>query len=207
MLPKPPELLSLQAFVDLALGNPVNAALLQRLAALGLPQCHLTAGCLFQPVWNQRSGRPVDWGIKDCDVFYFDDTDLSWAAEDRVIREVEALTADLGVEVEVKNQARVHLWYGERFQADCPPLQSARAGIDRFPVSCTCTGIEVATGEVYAPHGLGDLNEGLLRMNPNLPYPRMFLAKALSYQQRWPWLRIVPPAAEHWPVSSDNRLF
>ena len=146
--------LSPQAFATLAMGNPVNAALLQRLAGLALPQCHLTAGCLFQALWNQRSGRAVDWGVKDCDVFYFDDADLSWEAEDRVIREVCALTADLGVEVEVKNQARVHLWYRDRFQADCPRLLSAQAGIDRFPVSCSCVGIDVASGGVYAPHGL-----------------------------------------------------
>lgn len=186
------------------MANPVNAALLQRLAGLALPQCYLTAGCLFQAVWNQRSGRAASWGVKDYDVFYFDDTDLSWAAEDRVIRWVGALTADLGVTLEVKNQARVHLWYRDRFQADCPPLVSARAGIDRFPVACTCVGIEVVDGGVYAPFGLDGLNAGVLRMNPNLPYPAMFLAKALSYQERWPWLRCVPPEAVEGPVSRDN---
>lgn len=196
--------LSPLAFVTLAMGNPVNAALLRRLAGLALPQCHLTAGCLFQALWNQRSGRALDWGVKDYDVFYFDDADLSWEAEDRVIRAVCALTADLGVEVEVKNQARVHLWYRDRFQADCPRLLSAQAGIDRFPVSCTCVGIDVATGGVYAPHGLDDLWGGVLRMNPHLPFPEMFLAKALSYQQRWSWLRCLPPEAVDGPFSIDN---
>ena len=185
------ESLSHPAFVSLALSNPVNAELLRRLQGLALPQCHLTAGCLFQALWNQRSGRAVDWGVKDHDIFYFDDTDRSWSAEDRVIRQVNALTADLGVTVEVKNQARVHLWYRERFQADYPQLQSARDGIDRYLVACTCVGIEVATGALYAPHGLGDLCEGVLRMNPKLPHAELFLAKAGSYQQRWPWLRCV----------------
>lgn len=185
--------LSPQAFVSLAMDNPINAELLRRLSKLGLPQCHLTAGCLFQALWNHWSGRAVDWGVKDYDVFYFDDTDLSWEAEDRVIRAVSAMTHDLGVEVEVKNQARVHLWYRDRFQADYPRLISAQEGIDRYLVACTCVGIEVSTGALYAPYGLGALNEGVLRMNPKLPYPGMFLAKALSYQQRWPWLRCVPP--------------
>ncbi len=184
-----------QTFVSLALDHPVNAELLRRLQGLALPQCHLTAGCLFQALWNQRSGRAVGWGVKDHDIFYFDDSDLSWAAEDRVIQQVKALTADLGVTVEVKNQARVHLWYRDRFEADYPQLQSAQDGIDRFPVACTCVGIEVATGSLYAPHGLGDLSEGVLRMNPKLPHAALFKAKALSYQQRWPWLRCVEPGA------------
>ena len=62
--------------------NPLNTALLDRLGTMGLAQCHLVAGCLFQTVWNRISGNAPDWGIKDYDIFYFDDEDLSWDAED-----------------------------------------------------------------------------------------------------------------------------
>jgi len=65
--------------------NPCNSALLELLAELQLPQAMLTAGCLFQAVWNQQAGQPPDWGVKDYDIAYFDE-DLSWEAEDRVIR-------------------------------------------------------------------------------------------------------------------------
>jgi hypothetical protein len=110
------------------LSNPFNKELLGRLATMGLRECHLTAGCLFQTIWNQLSGRAPDWGIKDYDIFYFDDQDLSWDAEDRVIRRVAEATADLPVQVEIKNQARVHLWYRERFGSDYPqPNPHARA--------------------------------------------------------------------------------
>jgi len=178
-------------FLATARSNPVNAALLERLPALGLPDCHLVAGCLFQAIWNRISGQAPDWGVKDYDVFYFDDADLSWDAEDRVIRRVAEATADLPGTIEVRNQARVHLWYGEHFGADYPALRSARDGIDRYLVSCTCIGIEVATGELYAPDGLDDLSTGTLRMNPLNAVPRLFRQKAESYQARWPWLSIV----------------
>jgi hypothetical protein len=56
------------------------------LEVLGLPDWYLTAGCLFQTIWNTVTGRPPTHGIKDYDVFYHDDTDLSWEAEDAVIR-------------------------------------------------------------------------------------------------------------------------
>jgi hypothetical protein len=174
--------------------NPVNAALLDRLPDLALPQGHLTAGCLFQTLWNLRSGRRPDQGIKDYDVFYFDDRDLSWEAEDAVIRRVSAVTADLAVAVEVRNQARVHLWYEARFGAPYPQLRSAREGIDRYLVACTCLGIDLASGALHATHGLDDMEAGILRPNPLTPQPSLFRAKAESYRDRWPWLRIVDSA-------------
>ena len=173
------------------LANPFNEILLDRLAPLDLPQCHLTAGCIFQTIWNRMSDHSPEWGIKHYDVFYFDDRDLGWDAEDRVIRRVAAAVADLPVEVEVRNQARVHLWYTDRFGGDYPVLESARAGIDLYLVACTCVGIEVQTGALYAPDGFHDLAAGLLKMNSRNPQPAKFREKAETYQQRWPWLQIV----------------
>ncbi|HEY8578207.1 MAG TPA: nucleotidyltransferase family protein [Devosia sp.] len=178
-------------FFASVLRNSFNRELLPRLAEIGLRQCHLTAGCLFQTVWNEMSGRAPEWGIKDYDVFYFDDEDLSWEAEDRVIRQVSEASADLPVNVEVRNQARVHLWYGQRFGGECPQLRSTRSGIDLYLISGTCVRIDVQTSEVYATDGLNDLTSGLLRMNPRNPRPDLFLQKARSYQERWPWLEIV----------------
>jgi hypothetical protein len=176
--------------------NPVNAALLARLPALGLPQGYLTAGCLFQALWNRMAGQPPDAGVRDYDVFYFDDRDLSWEAEDAVIRRVAAATADLGATVEVKNQARVHLWYPGRFGAPYPALASAREGIDRYLVACTCIGYELATGALYAPNGLAELGAGILRPNPLAGQPGLFRRKAADYQARWPFLTIVEDASE-----------
>ena len=187
--------MSPRQFLDLALANTANAVLLERLASLRLGQCHLTAGCLFQPIWNSRSARRPDWGIKDYDVFYFDG-DLSWEAEDAVIRRVAALTGDLGVAVQVRNQARVHLWYEGRFGGRYPALASAREGIDRYLIACTCVGIEAATGQLYAPNGLDDLADGVLRINKRHPRPDLFRRKAEDYRARWTWLRIVDAADE-----------
>ena len=182
--------LTVKTLLDLAMANPVNAEITARLPALGLDQCFLTAGCLFQAVWNHQSNLSAAHGVKDYDVFYFD-TDLSYEAEDAVIRAAERLFEDLGVNVEVKNQARVHLWYGQRFGRPYPQLLTAKDGIDRYLVAGTCIGLEVATGEVYAPYGLADVEQGVLRINPLHPEPELFVRKARSYQERWPWLQIV----------------
>jgi len=180
-----------QDLLDWALANPVNAEILRRLPELGLGQAYLVAGCVYQAVWNRLSGFAPAAMVKDYDVFYFDDSDLSYAAEDAVIRRAARLFANLGAEIELKNQARVHLWYPQRFGSAYPQLQSTRDGIDRYLVTCTCVGIAAGTGEIYAPYGLDELWDGLLRPNPVNLQPGRFREKAQSYRVRWPWLRIV----------------
>jgi hypothetical protein len=188
-------------FIDAVLRNPINRTILERLPSLGLPDLWLVAGCLFQTYWNLRDGRPAEADIRDYDLFYFDDTDLSWEAEDRAIRRAAALFADLRVTIELRNQARVHLWYERRFGHPCPRLLSACHGIDRFLVAGTCLGLRPADGgagdaegiELHAPFGLADMIEGVLRPNPDCPEPVLFRRKAESYRRRWPWLSIVEP--------------
>jgi hypothetical protein len=86
--------LTAETLIAIAMTNPANAELVRRLPELGLHQCMLTAGCLFQAVWNHQSGRPAEWGIKDYDIFYFDE-DTSWEAENQVILAARALFHDL----------------------------------------------------------------------------------------------------------------
>lgn len=179
-----------------ALTNPVNRAILERLPRLGLGQPHLVAGCIYQTLWNLQSGRPPTENIKDYDVFYFDADDLSYEAEDRVVRAVAEVTADLGVETDVKNQARVHLWYRQRFGVPRSPLRSCREAIASFTAIGKCVGIAVGPDgglELVAPHGVEDTLAGILRLNPECPNPENFLPTAEGQRARWPWLRIVVP--------------
>lgn len=170
--------------------NSINRALLAILPTLEIPHCMLTAGCLFQTFWNHRSGQPAEWGIKDYDIAYFDE-DLTWEAEDRVIARVRQACSLLGVNVEVRNQARVHLWYEAKFGATYPQLRKVTDGVDRYLIRSTCLGIDVQTGELYSTDGLDDLQNNLLRLNELNPLPGLFREKAASYRERWPWLSLV----------------
>lgn len=184
-------------FLDDVLRNPHNRALLERMPALHLPDAWLAAGCLFQTVWNLQDGRGAADGIKDYDLFYFDASDLSADAEQAVCDRVADQLGDLGVDIEVKNQARVHTWYRDCFGFDYPALRSAREGIDRFLVPCTAVGLQCAAGDasplLYAPYGLDDLYRGVLRPNPLCDHRRLFRHKAESYQARWDWLQVREP--------------
>ena len=104
--------------------------MLARAEGLGLTDWYLAAGCLFQTVWNVLEGHDPERGIGDYDLIYHDGTDLSWEAEDVVIRRCAAAFADLGAEVEVRNQARVHLWYEDHFGVPYAPLTSSAAAVD-----------------------------------------------------------------------------
>jgi hypothetical protein len=181
------------------LANYNNRVILDRWDTLGLPDGWLVAGCLFQTVWNVKEGRAPDADIKDYDLFYFDDSDLSEEGERRVQERVNEVLADLRVPFEVSNQARVHTWYELYFGHPYPPLQSARDGIDRFLIPATCVG--VTPDAIYAPNGLQMLYEGILTMNLLTPHLELFEAKVASYRSRWPWLPSTGSAVRLHPSS------
>jgi hypothetical protein len=183
-----------QRFLDLVLADPTVAAVLERAPALGVPDWWLTAGVLFQSVWNGLTGREPGAGIRDADLFYFD-PDTSWAAEDVVIRRGAELFADLPVPVEIRNEARVHLWYADRFGVPAPtPFRDCRDAIDSFAAVCCCYGVTAdADGvRVYAPHGYDDLFGMVVRPNGG-PAPRhVYEAKADRWLGEWPQLTVLP---------------
>ena len=180
-------------FLEMVRLNPVNAAILDRLPQLAdaAPQVHLVAGALFGTVWNVLSGQSPTANIHDYDISYWHQ-DTSYDAEDAVIRRAADLFRDLDAPIEVRNQARVHLWFNRKYRLDRPALRSVRESIDQFLVECTCVGID-ARGREYATYGMSDLAAGVLRLNRGNHSQAMYGAKALDYRRRWPWLTIVEP--------------
>ena len=127
-------------FLTAALQNPVNEIIAEELFRLALPDAWLVSGCLVQTVWNVLTKRAVDYGINDYDVFYFD-PDPSWEAEDKIIRTLAERLGSRGIQVEARNQARVHLWYPEKHGLPYPELRCSTQGIDRFLTRNTQIGI------------------------------------------------------------------
>jgi hypothetical protein len=187
-------------FLDAVQRNPINVSILDRGPMLGVPDWWLTAGAVFQTVWNVLDGRSPGAGIADYDVFYYDASDLSYEAEDAVIRHAESLFADLGVTVEVRNEARVHLWYESRFGVPGVQFSSSRDAIDHFASTTCCYGVsQRRDGELvdYAPHGYADLFAKRVRPNPRLAPREVYETKAQRWQQEWPSLVVDP-----WPAST-----
>ena len=180
-------------FLTAAFRNPANAIIAEKLFELGLPDAWLVSGCLVQTVWNVLTGRAVDYGINDYDVFYFD-PDTSWEAEDAVIRALHDVTAQLDVKVEARNQARVHLWYSEKHGLPYPPLACSTESIDRFLTRNTMIGIRrIADGyDVYAPDGFDDAANLIVRPNPGPNFsPARYAAKAARWKMLWPEVTVL----------------
>ena len=167
--------------------------MLDRFAAINLPDAWLVAGAVVQTVWNQRFGLPATTGITDLDLVYFD-PDLSEATEAAHAERLRGLFADLPVWLDVKNQARVHLWYGAKFGVPLKPYASATLAIASYPTTATATGVRMNDErfEVCAPFGLADLLAGVVRPNQVLVTESVYAAKVARWQAIWPALQVVP---------------
>jgi hypothetical protein len=185
----------LYRFETIVRSDPDLMQMLASIRRVRLPQWWLVAGCLYQTVWNVLTGRDRGTGIKDYDLIYFDDSDLSWAAEDTVIRRVATATSGCVGPVEVRNQARVHLWFEARFGTVYPRLYSADEAIRRYASIVHAIGVRLDDDnrlDVVAPFGLDDLFSLVIRPNYALENAVSNTRKALRAQAIWPEVVVVP---------------
>ena len=151
------------------------------------------SGAVYQPVLNHLTGRPLDYGIRDYDLAYFDASDLSYEAEDRVIRRVRAAFDEpLRSMVEVRNQARVHLWFEAKFGEAYSPLSCTAEALERFTSATFAIGARLEPDDrlhIEAPFGLSDLFT--LRVRPNPRRKTAGFARACdNVLRRWPELTV-----------------
>ena len=160
---------------------------------VGLPDGWLVAGAVAQTVWNRLFGLPGVHGIADIDLIYFDASDLSPETEADHAARIAAAFRHLPVGLDVKNQARVHLWYEARFGYPIEPYRSARSAIATFPTTATAVGIRPGTEglELAAPFGLADLLGGIVRPNKTQITREIYAAKVARWLECWPSLTIV----------------
>lgn len=183
--------------VDHLRGSSVLWECLERLAGLGLPRWYLGAGCVAQTVWNATHDKPPAADISDYDIVYFDAGDLTEAGENAVATRVKNAMAGLPVAVDVKNQARVHLWYRQRFGYDIVPYTSTEDAIETWPTTATAVGVRLAHGRpaVFAPYGLDDLLGLVVRPNRVQITPQIYRGKVSRWTRQWPRLTVLPWAS------------
>lgn len=177
--------------------SPKLMRVLTQARALALPDWMIFSGAVYQPVLNHLTRRPADHGLKDFDLAYFDASDLSYEAEDAVIRRAAgAFDPDLAPLVEVRNQARVHLWFADKFGPEEPygPLSCSAEALTRFTSATFAIGVRLELDDaitVMAPFGLADLFALRLRPNPLRPATG-FARTAMTVRERWPEVVVEP---------------
>ena len=195
------------SFVAAIRRNEFIGAILETMRGAGLPEWHLSGGCLFQTVWNIEHGFEPSAGILDYDLFYFDGSDLSAHSEQMVGEALARKFAHLPIKIEARNQARVHVWYEQEFGAPCRAFERCRDGIDGFLATCCCFGVRQAENtqlDVYAPHGFADLFDLVVRPNPartvdSSVLSDVYQSKVQRWSRVWPRLKIV-----QWPVDPSR---
>jgi len=174
--------------------NPIIDTIMSSAGQIDLPNWHLCAGCLTQSVWNARFGHPPHHGVSDIDLVYFDDTDLSEETEAEASQRIGNLFSDFDIRIDVKNQARVHLWYQTRFGKPILPFQSVAHAVACFPTTATAIAARIDNGKMslIAPFGYEDLLRSIVRPNKRLATQDVYEAKIARWQRFWPQLTYLP---------------
>lgn len=183
--------------------NTTLLEVLRRAADMNLPSWYLAAGAVTQTIWNTLTNNPPEYGIDDYDLVYFDDSDLSWEAEDREIQKGAKVFVDLPRRVEIRNQARVHLWYAEKFGIPGLQHKSTEGAIQTWLTGPALIGIQLLPGgdwKVFAPWGLTDILNLIVRPNPMSGSRELYDKKAARWQGLWPELTVLP-----WPENASAR--
>lgn len=175
--------------------SPLWSTLLERAPKASIEGWAVGAGALAQTVWNHLHGFHDRHGIRDIDIVYFDENDLSEDAESRVIEAMTTLLGDLGPALDVKNQARVHLWYERRFGAPITPYRSLEDAVATWPTTATAVALvprRHGAVDLIAPFGLDDLLAGIIRPNKRQITKEIYQAKIDRWRPVWPKLDMRP---------------
>lgn len=169
-----------------------NAAVQYILENLNFPdnlEWLLVGGCIYQPIWNELTGRNVDYGIKDFDISYWDD-DLSSEKEEKIANDVENRLFKLHGKLDVVNQARVHLWFKKHFGVEGRPFINLQQAMTTHPFRLMSVGINQK--EICAPYGTKDIFEMKLIFNSITHIPREHVFKKMNkWLLKWPELKVV----------------
>jgi hypothetical protein len=175
------------------LESPLLAPIIEGWGKLELPDCWLVAGSLAQTVWNRVFRLPPAYGISDVDIVYFEPHDLSEATEARHVARIREEFSYLPVWIDVKNEARVHLWYAGKRGYAIAPYTSTVDAITTFPTTATAIGLQKSPNglRVDAPYGVDDLLSAVVRPNKKQITREIYEAKISRWIKMWPNLTII----------------
>lgn len=184
-----------QQLEDILRASPSMMTVMTLARDLALPDWLIVSGAVYQKVWNHLTGRDPDYGIKDYDLAYFDASDTSYEAEDVHIKRAAAhFPPPFDQQVEVRNQARVHLWFEDHFGEPYEPLASSAEALGRFVAPCFGVGVRLEADDrltIEAPFGLDDLFSMTIRPNPTRGLARGWGKVVASARGRWPEITVV----------------
>lgn len=170
---------------------------LDYISKLNLPNFYIAAGSIFQTIWNYYDGKELNFGIKDIDVIYFNNNDLSVEKDLEYYNIINEYVKQkkFNYEIDVSNEARMHLWKMEHGQGDkVEPYKNSEDAISKWIATVHAIGITKENNQikVYAPYGLSDIFSKTIRpIKHNANSKELYDKKAASWSERFNDLTII----------------
>ncbi|WP_238881928.1 nucleotidyltransferase family protein [Clostridium sp. YIM B02551] len=187
--------LQIEALEKILYSSEMIKTALERAEKLEIENYYIGAGSIAQTVWNYISNKTLSYGIKDIDFVYFDNENLNIESENKIINKIRSLYSDMNIEIDIKNQARVHLWYKDHFGYDITPYNNLEEAINTWPTTATAIGVRKDKNnelKIYAPYGLNDLFGKIVRANKAQITKEIYEDKVEKWILKWPDLNIIP---------------
>lgn len=170
--------------------------ILDYISELNLPNFYIAAGSVFQTIWNYYDGKPLNYGIKDIDIIYYDEVNLSKEMEkdleNKIINYFKEL--DINYEFDVHNEARMHLWKKENENKNIDQYKNSEDAIAQWIATIHAIGITKENGniKIYAPYGLSDIFSRTVRpIKHKNNSKELYDKKVISWSNRFDNLNII----------------
>lgn len=183
-----------EEFVLILKQNKDLMTILDYIYELKLPNFYIAAGSVFQTIWNYYDNKPLNSGIKDIDIIYYDDNDLSKENVKKLENKITEHFKELNYKFDVKNEARMHLWYKEKLNKNINQYINSEDAIDHWIATVHSISItkENDNIKVYAPYGLSDIFSRTIRPIKHKDNSKeIYDKKVASWKERFENLNII----------------
>ena len=185
-----------ETFIKIIKQNSDLVTILDYIYDLKLPNFYIAAGSVFQTIWNYYDNKPLNFGIKDIDIIYYDPINLSKESEQKLEKTIEDhfKKAGLNYELDIHNEARMHLWKKDNENKNIDQYKNSEDAINQWIATVHAIGITKENNEikVYAPYGLSDIFSKTIRpIKHKNNSKELYNKKVASWQKRFENLNIV----------------
>lgn len=184
-------------FISILTKNKNLMMVLDYIAKLELPNFYIAAGAVFQTIWNYYDGKDLNFGIKDIDVIYYNNSDLSVEKDLEYYDIIKKYIKEKGFnyDIDVSNEARMHIWKMEHGQGEnVEQYKNSEDAIDKWIATVHAIGITKVNDDikVYAPYGLSDIYSRTIRpIKHNGNSKELYEMKVESWTKRFSDLNII----------------
>ena len=152
----------------------------------GLKNFYLAGGAITQLLWNSLLKHQQLDKIKDFDIVYFSrDEENNYSNYHQA--KIEKLVTHK-IKLDIVNQAYVHEWYGNEITPFTRTEDGIQTWLPAFAIGIT----KVKELKVYAPYGLNDAFNMIVRPNKLTMSKDHYLKMTLSFKSRWNQIDVFP---------------